>query len=108
MATSDNPLVSIPDKLCINSQAGSYSFIAGSSGASATRGVELSESTLSDGSKQYTSISGDAKGLRLSVSGSVTSATVFLGRVYPTVFEFIEDVISSTGVLEKVSRKPPH
>lgn len=104
MATSDNPLViASQTSSVLIPKAGSYSFIAGSSGASATLGgVELSESTLSDGSKQYTSISGDAKGLRLSVSGSVTSATVFFGQsLSDKLSEFIEDVISSTGVLEK-------
>ena len=79
------------------------SLVAGSSGAASTLGgVDLSESTLSDGSKQYTATSGDAKGLRLDVTGTVGSATVYYGQSLANkLSEFIKDIISSTGVLEK-------
>ena len=104
MATSDNPLVVASQTSSIlTPKAGSYNFVAGSSGAASTLGgVDLSESTLSDGSKQYTATSGDAKGLRLDVTGTVGSATVYYGQSLANkLSEFIKDVISSTGVLEK-------
>ena len=64
MTISDNPLVVASQTSSILiPKAGSYNFVAGSSGAASTLGgVDLSESTLSDGSKQYTATSGDAKG----------------------------------------------
>ena len=44
----------------------------------------------------------DAKGLRLDVTGTVGSATVYYGQILANkLSEFIKDVISSTGVLEK-------
>ena len=104
MATSDNPLVVASQTSSIlTPKAGSYNFVAGSSGAASTLGgVDLSESTLSDGSKQYTATSGDVKGLRLDVTGTVGSATVYYGQSLANkLSEFIKDVISSTGVLEK-------
>ncbi len=104
MATSDNPLVvASQTSSVLIPKAGSYSFVTGADGASSTLGgVDLSEATLSDGSKQYTAVSGDAKGLRLQVNGSVSSATVFYGQsLADKLSEFVKDVISSTGVLEK-------
>ena len=104
MATSDNPLVvASQTSSVLIPKAGSYSFVTGADGASSTLGgVDLSEATLADGSKQYTAVSGDAKGLRLQVNGSVSSATVFYGQsLADKLSEFVKDVISSTGVLEK-------
>ena len=104
MTTSDNPLVEASQTSSILiPKAGSYNFVAGSSGAASTLGgVDLTESTLSDGSKQYTATSGDAKGLRLDVTGTVGTATVYYGQSLANkLSEFIKDIISSTGVLEK-------
>ena len=65
-------------------------------------GVALSEATLADGTKQYTSISGDTKGLKLTVNGSISSATVFYGQsLADKLSDYIENVISATGDLEK-------
>ena len=103
IASSDNPLVSASQSSSVLIPTpGAYDFIVGDDGTATLGGVSLSESTLSDGTKQYMSISGDTKGLKLNVSGSVSSATVYFGQsLADKLTTFIEDIVSATGDLEK-------
>ncbi len=104
LATSDNALVKVSHiSSVLIPTAGSYNFVQGENGEDSTlNGVALSEATLADGTKQYTSISGDTKGLKLTVNGSVSSATVFYGQsLADKLSDYIENVISATGDLEK-------
>lgn len=104
LATSDNALVKVSHiSSVLIPTAGSYNFVQGENGEDSTlNGVVLSEATLADGTKQYTSISGDTKGLKLTVNGSVSSATVFYGQsLADKLSDYIENVISATGDLEK-------
>ena len=65
-------------------------------------GISLSGSTLADGTKQYISTSGDTKGLKLTVSGNVSIATVYYGQsLADKLISYIEDIVSATGDLEK-------
>ena len=77
--------------------------VIGQNGAASTLGgVTLSEATLSDGSKQYLSTSGDTTGLRILVNGSVSSAKVYYGQSLASkLSDYIKDVVSSTGELSK-------
>ena len=104
LATSDNALVKVSHiSSVLIPTAGSYNFVQGENGDDSTlNGVALSEATLADGTKQYTSISGDTKGLKLTVNGSISSATVFYGQsLADKLSDYIENVISATGDLEK-------
>ena len=44
--------------------------------------VLVSESTLADGTKKYSGVSGDISGLKLETSGDVSSATVYYGQSF--------------------------
>ncbi len=103
MATSDNALVSASQSSSVLiPTAGSYNFIANDDGSATLGGVALNEATLADGTKQYISTTGDTKGLKLSVTGTVSSATVYYGQsLADKLVSYIEDVISATGNLEK-------
>ena len=104
MASSDNPSVKVTHESDIlQPKGGIYNFVGESDGNAATlNGVALSGSTLADGTKKYTAISGDGTGLRLSVSGSVSSATVYYGESFFSKLEsYVKDLVSSTGVLAK-------
>jgi flagellar hook-associated protein 2 len=104
LGTSDNPLVKVShDSTVLQPKGGTYNFIAGSDGESSTLGgIALSEDTLSDGTKKYAGISGDISGLKLEVSGTVSSATVYYGQSFLSkLSDYIEEVVSSSGVLTK-------
>ena len=103
MATSDNPMVSASHTSSVLiPKAGSYDFVSSDDGTATLGGISLSGSTLADGTKQYISLSGDTKGLKLTVSGDVSSATVFYGQsLADRLVSFIEEMVSSTGDLEK-------
>ncbi len=104
LGTSDNPLVKVSHtSTVLQPTGGIYSFVAGSGGDSATLGgIALTESTLSDGTKKYSGISGDISGLKLETHGSVSSATVYYGQSFLSkLTEYIKDVVSSTGLLAK-------
>ena len=103
MATSDNPLVAASQTSTILvPKAGSYNFVSNDDGSATLGGTALSASTLSDGTKQYLSTTGDTKGLKLTVSGDVSTATVFYGQsLADKLLSFIEDMVSATGDLEK-------
>ena len=103
MATSDNALVSVSQSSSVLiPKAGSYNFVSSDDGTATLGGVSLSGSTLADGTKQYISTTGDTRGLKLTVSGDVSSATVYYGQsLADRLVSFIEDMISATGDLEK-------
>lgn len=103
MATSDNALVTASHTSSVLiPKAGSYNFVANDDGSATLDGVSLTGSTLPDGTMQYISTTGDTKGLRLSVSGTVSSATVFYGQsLSDKLTSFIEDMVAATGDLEK-------
>ena len=104
MASSDNPSVKVTHESDIlQPKGGVYNFVGESGGNAATlNGVALTGSTLADGTKKYTAISGDGTGLRLAVSGSVSSATVYYGESFFSKLEsYVKDLVSSTGVLAK-------
>ncbi len=103
MATSDNALVTASHTSSVLiPKAGSYNFVANDDGSATLDGVSLTGSTLADGTMQYISTTGDTKGLRLSVSGTVSSATVFYGQsLSDKLTSFIEDMVAATGDLEK-------
>ena len=104
MASSDNPLVKVTHESDIlQPKGGVYNFVGESGGNAATlNGVALSGSTLADGTKKYTAISGDGTGLRFEVSGSVSSATVYYGESFFSKLEsYVKELVSSTGVLAK-------
>ena len=90
--------------LVLQPKAGNYDLVIGQNGAASTLGgVTLSEATLSDGSKQYLSMSGDTTGLRILVNGSVSSAKVYfmVKSLASKLSDYIKDVVSSTGELSK-------
>ncbi len=103
MATSDNALVAASQTSTILvPKAGSYNFVSNNDGTATLGGTALSASTLADGTKQYISTTGDTKGLKLTVSGNVSTATVFYGQsLADKLLSFIEDMVSATGDLEK-------
>ena len=103
MATSDNALVSASQtSTVLIPKAGSYNFVSNNDGTATLGGTALSASTLADGTNQYISTTGDTKGLRLTVSGNVSTATVFYGQsLADKLSSFIEDMVSATGDLEK-------
>ena len=104
IARSDNPLVTVThESEILQPKGGVYSFVGEDGESSATLdGIALSGSTLADGTKKYTAISGDVTGLRLSVSGTVTSANVYYGESFFSKLEsYVKDLVSSTGVLAK-------
>ena len=103
MATSDNALVSASQTSSVLiPTAGSYNFVANDDGSATLGGNSLIGSTLADGTKQYISTSGDTKGLKLSITGNVSSATVFYGQsLSDKLISYIEDMVSATGDLEK-------
>ena len=104
MATSDNALVSASQTSSVLiPKAGAYNFVSNNDGTATLGGISLSGSTLADGTKQYISTSGDTKGLKLTVSGNVSSATVYYGQsLADKLISYIEDIVSATGDLEKV------
>ena len=74
MATSDNALVSASQTSSVLiPKSGSYNFVSNNDGTATLGGVSLSASTLADGTKQYISTTGDTRGLKLTVSGDVSS-----------------------------------
>ena len=82
MATSDNALVSASQTSSVLiPKAGAYNFVNNNDGTATLGGISLSGSTLADGTKQYISTSGDTKGLKLTVSGNVSSATFITDKV---------------------------
>ena len=103
MATSDNALVAASQtSTVLIPKAGSYNFVSNNDGTATLGGTALSASTLADGTNQYISTTGDTKGLRLTVSGNVSTATVFFGQsLADKLSSFIEDMVSATGDLEK-------
>ena len=103
IASSNNSLVSASQSSSVLiPTAGAYDFNVNDDGSATLGGVSLSATTLADGTKQYLSISGDTKGLKLTVSGSVSSATVYYGQsLADKLSSFIEDMVSATGDLEK-------
>lgn len=103
IASSNNSLVSASQSSSVLiPAAGAYDFNVSDDGSATLGGVSLSATTLADGTKQYLSISGDTKGLKLTVSGSVSSATVYYGQsLADKLASFIEDMVSATGDLEK-------
>ena len=103
MATSDNALVAASHTSSVLiPKAGSYNFVTNDDGTATLGGTTLSASTLSDGTKQYVSTTGDTKGLKLTVSGNVSTANVFYGQsLADKLVSFIEDMVSATGDLEK-------
>lgn len=103
MATSDNALVSATQTSSVLiPKAGAYDFVSNNDGTATLGGISLSGSTLADGTKQYISTSGDTKGLKLTVSGNVSSATVYYGQsLADKLISYIEDIVSATGDLEK-------
>ena len=103
MATSDNALVAASQTSeILIPKAGSYTFVSNNDGTATLGGTALSASTLADGTKQYISTTGDTKGLKLTVSGNVSTATVFYGQsLADKLLSFIEDMVSATGDLEK-------
>ena len=103
MATSDNALVAASQTSSILiPNAGAYNFVSNDDGTATLGGTLLSGSTLADGTKQYISTTGDTKGLKLTVSGTVNSATVFYGQsLSDKLISYIEDMVSATGDLEK-------
>ena len=103
MATSDNALVAASKtSTVLIPKAGSYNFVSNNDGTATLGGTALSASTLADGTNQYISTTGDTKGLRLTVSGNVSTATVFYGQsLADKLSSFIEDMVSATGDLEK-------
>ena len=103
MATSDNALVTASQtSTVLIPKAGSYNFVRNDDGTATLGGTALSASTLADGTNQYISTTGDTKGLRLTVSGNVSTATVFYGQsLADKLSSFIEDMVSATGDLEK-------
>ena len=103
MATSDNALVAASQtSTVLIPKAGSYNFVSNNDGTATLGGTALSASTLADGTNQYISTTGDTKGLRLTVSGNVSTATVFYGQsLADKLSSFIEDMVSATGDLEK-------
>ena len=103
IASSNNSLVSASQSSSVLiPTAGAYDFNVSDDGSATLGGVSLSATTLADGTKQYLSISGDTKGLKLTVSGSVSSATVYYGQsLADKLASFIEDIVSATGDLEK-------
>ena len=84
-------------------KGGVYNFVGENNGNSATlNGIALVGSTLADGTKKYTATSGDVTGLRLQVSGSANSATVYYGESFFSKLEsYVKDLVSSTGTLAK-------
>ena len=104
IARSDNPLVTVThESEILQPKGGVYSFVGEDGENSATLdGIALSGSTLADGTKKYTATSGNVTGLRLSVSGTVTSANVYYGESFFSKLEsYVKDLVSSTGVLAK-------
>ena len=103
MATSDNALVAASQTSSILiPKAGAYNFVSNDDGTATLGGTILSGSTLADGTKQYMSTTGDTRGLKLTVSGTVSSATVFYGQsLSDKLISYIEEMVSATGDLEK-------
>ena len=103
LASSDNALVSASHTSSVLiPKAGAYDFVVNDDGSATLGGISLNESTLSDGTKQYISTSGDTKGLKLSVSGTVNSATVYYGQsLADRLVSYIEELLGATGDLEK-------
>ena len=104
IARSDNPLVQVTHESDIlQPNGGVYNFVGENNGNSATlNGIALVGSTLADGTKKYTATSGDVTGLRLQVSGSASSATVYYGESFFSKLEsYVKDLVSSTGTLAK-------
>ena len=108
IARSDNPLVQVSHESDIlQPVGGQYTFVGENNGNSATlNGEALVGSTLADGTIKYTATTGDVKGLRLQVSGSVSSANVFYGESFFSKLEsYVKDLVSSTGTLAKSETK---
>jgi len=104
LGSSDNALMKVNhDSTVLQPKGGVYNFVAANNGNSATLGgIALSESTLADGTKKYSGVSGDISGLKLETSGDVSSATVYYGQSFLSkLSDYIEDVVSSTGILAK-------
>ena len=108
LGSSDNAMVKVTHESdVLQPKGGVYSFVADSGGGVPTLGGQsLSFDTLADGTKKYRGISGDIAGLKLEVSGSVSSATVYYGQSFLSkLTDYINDVVSSTGELEKSKSK---
>ena len=103
LASSDNALVSASHTSSVLiPKPGVYNFVVSDNGSATLGGISLNESTLTDGTKQYISTSGDTRGLKLSVSGTVSSATVYYGQsLADRLVSYIEDLLGATGDLEK-------
>ena len=107
LGTSSNPLVKVShDSTILQPKGGVYNLIDNGDGNATLGGISISSSTLSDGTKRYSGISGDISGLKLDVSGSVTNATVFYGQsLFSKLTDYINEVVSSTGVLASSKTK---
>ena len=107
LATSSNPLVTASHTSSVlQPKGGIYNFVDNNDGSPTLGGTSLSYSTLSDGTKRYNGISGDISGIKLDVSGSVSSATIYYGQSFMSkLTDYIDEVISSTGVLAQGKTK---
>ena len=104
----DNPLVKVTyESDILQPKGGVYNFVGESNGSSATLdGIAMDGSTLADGTTKYTATSGDVIGLRLEVSGSVSSASVYYGESFFSKLEsYVKELVSSTGTLAKSENK---
>ena len=108
IGSSDNPNVRVyNDSSVLKPKGGVYDFVSDTDGNNATlNGASISGGPIGDGSFKYAGTSGDLAGLKLEMTGSVSSAKIYFGESFLSkLTSYLDDVTSPVGTLAKSTTK---
>ncbi len=108
IGSSDNPNVRVyNDSSVLKPKGGVYDFVSDTDGNNATlNGSSISGGPVGDGSFKYAGTSGDLAGLKLEMTGSVSSAKIYFGESFLSkLTSYLDDVTSPVGTLAKSTTK---
>ncbi len=108
IGSSDNPNVRVyNDSSVLKPKGGVYDFVSDTDGNNATlNGASISGGPVGDGSFKYAGTSGDLAGLKLEMTGSVSSAKIYFGESFLSkLTSYLDDVTSPVGTLAKSTTK---
>ncbi len=108
IGSSDNPNVRVyNDSSVLKPKGGVYDFVSDTDGNNATlNGTSISGGPVGDGSFKYAGTSGDLAGLKLEMTGSVSSAKIYFGESFLSkLTSYLDDVTSPVGTLAKSTTK---
>ena len=104
IGSSDNPNVRVyNDSSVLKPKGGVYDFVADVDGNNATlNSASISGGATGDGNFKYAGTLGDIAGLKLEMTGSVSSAKIYFGESFLSkLTAYLDDVTSPVGTLAK-------